>query len=719
MAQYKYYPLSNPSTDVRLIRILPGEYHEDIYIELSHVSLALPDAPRSTRISKAAIQDTLPDHWEVDETEDGRFLFECYSTQTTYWDHPSADFDHSLYAPLEPLIYEPAYEALSYTWGSPSPCKAIFARQSSAADSPKSFSTFKIGENLYHALKHLRYDDKKRTMWIDAICINQADDNERSQQVRRMSKIYELADRVVVWLGTEEKQSRLAMKTLEHLGKQLVTIEGHYLARSPESTKPFWFHQRAELPYTKAQWNSIAELLKRPWFNRLWVWQEIGLANPRSIVQCGSTHCLWRQFGPALACLDSKNTIPEVIWVIVSFYRALFRPTRAIALESLLTQARHFSCSDPRDRVYAILGLGEPLPMAQIVPNYGLSAAEVYKNTLLTHIEFSERLELLLHCDFQGRSGAASWVPDWSRLKEGVFPNSLQFSASYSSSKARYKAPNTLEVDGIQCGAIKSSDQLTGTGEDFTENALTIMGKAKVYLNGQNRGDAIAETAAMNTYAERFFDDPGHPSLFAFQRCLFIAPFNGGSMTELDRMFNSLFSAQTSAERELEVLQEKWDGLSLFGTENGYLGIGPPQTEPGDIVCVLLGCHMPIILRPQSAGSYRVVGAAYAHGLGDGEALLGPLPSPWTFRWKSERPDSRQEIPVFQIIESGEVTHDDPRLGDLPPGWEQVQISLESTERNACVFKNVDTGVIIKGDPRLLPEKLVDRGVKIVTFSLV
>ena len=117
--------------------------------------------------------------------------------------------DHELSCGLEDcrLLDDPSYEALSYTWGQP-----IF---------PESLHTHngisKITENLALALRRLRFKDRDRYLWVDAVCINQNDEKEKSRQVARMGSIYKSARRVICWLGQADESISDAMETLKRL----------------------------------------------------------------------------------------------------------------------------------------------------------------------------------------------------------------------------------------------------------------------------------------------------------------------------------------------------------------------------------------------------------------------------------------------------------------------------------------------------------------------
>jgi len=93
----------------------------------------------------------------------------------------------------------PEYQAISYRWSQfepgttyTSPRLIINGRDS---------SEFRVGENLYEALKQIRSPNRDAYLWADAICINQEDDKERGHQVMQMGDIYKSADEVLIWLG--------------------------------------------------------------------------------------------------------------------------------------------------------------------------------------------------------------------------------------------------------------------------------------------------------------------------------------------------------------------------------------------------------------------------------------------------------------------------------------------------------------------------------------
>jgi len=138
------------------------------------------------------------------------------------------------------------------------------------------------------------------------------------------------------------------------------------------------------------------------------------------------------------------------------------------------------------------------------------------------------------------------------------------------------------------------------------------------------------------------------------------------------------------------------------------------------MVCVLLGCISPIILRKISSQNvFQVVGECYIHGIMDGESLLGPIPSPWKVRLTRDNLSEIQE-PRYWNTAINAMSREDPRLEDLPPEWERIK--QRRTADDPILFaphRNRLTGETINSDPRMLPENLRARGVDLQTFQLI
>src|SRR5215471_18590933 len=155
------------------------------------------------------------------------------------------------------------YHALSYCWGNPSRTKPI------TLDGHRFLAT----ESLEEALRYLRCQDALRTMWIDALCINQADDRERSQQVRLMAEIYRSAERVIVWLGGEEKEEQDHASQAVPPARPDQDESGSAVPTNADN------RQRCIIDGV-----NIIPLFRRPWWQRVWVIQEVAVRNNTAVV---------------------------------------------------------------------------------------------------------------------------------------------------------------------------------------------------------------------------------------------------------------------------------------------------------------------------------------------------------------------------------------------------------------------------------------------------
>jgi hypothetical protein len=179
------------------------------------------------------------------------------------------------------------YEALSYTWGDSTPFANI------TVISQNGSARLQVAQNLYSALVHLRRPDRKRLLWIDAICINQTDLDEKNVQVRRMDIIYTLAHTVVVWLGPEADNSDRVMYDIRSLS---VNEIDRLVADEENNTR----------------WRAMMTFMKRPWFSRRWIIQEIAFAR-QAVVLCGTRSVTWEELCEAVSLFtEVVNAMPQL-----------------------------------------------------------------------------------------------------------------------------------------------------------------------------------------------------------------------------------------------------------------------------------------------------------------------------------------------------------------------------------------------------------------------
>lgn len=356
------------------------------------------------------------------------------------------------------LDHPPSYSALSYTWGSPIQERFI------DCDGQRLGVTL----NLWKALRSLRQATDTCTFWIDAICINQRNIDERNSQVPLMKEIYQRAAEVVVWLGEDKRNSADGVSLLPRIHN--AAMEGQ-LFQGPDSLSMRL--DQAGLPgFDSLVWTALAELYRRSWFTRIWVVQELAVAKPATVL-CGGRRVPWAYFAPAALCLQTAASIHY--WDVrlrfdsdrfgyMDTCHAQFENDTPTQLLDLLSATRSHFSMDPRDKIFGVLGLASDADALLSNPDYSKSIVEVYSTLAMKMIADQESLEFLSHKEdpwFTGIKGLPSWVVDWS-----VHPRShpLRRTSVYHSyqaagdSQARVRTtadPNTIYIMGFQIDKIK------------------------------------------------------------------------------------------------------------------------------------------------------------------------------------------------------------------------------------------------------------------------
>ena len=299
----------------------------------------------------------------------------------------------------------PKYEALSYCWGDVKDKTPIICNG----------ARLDVPQSLPPALRHLRRQDEARFFWIDAICINEDDITERSQQVGIMSHIYRCAQRTVVWLGEQAEDSEVAI----NLCKQRV-ISRFPVVDDDASTASSSGPEQLTRPQTDA----VARLLKRPWFNRLWVVQEAALAT-EVIMVCGDQEIDFDMLYIGLCALlnaSRRMSTGRPNYMRGIFFLSMLREwrgkkSRLFDLLMLLVRTRTRCSTDLLDKVFALYGLtSTDLKALKLEPDYRLNAAELYTQVAFALLNSTRNLKLLEtpRGATQLRTRLPSWAPDWS-----------------------------------------------------------------------------------------------------------------------------------------------------------------------------------------------------------------------------------------------------------------------------------------------------------------
>ncbi|KAI1860080.1 hypothetical protein JX265_010004 [Neoarthrinium moseri] len=344
-----------------------------------------------------------------------------------------------------------AYEALSYCWGD----------TSSKCDIEINGQPVDVTQNLLCALQHLRTSDSSRILWVDAICINQDDDVEKSRQVLLMRDIFKSASQVIVWLGPTATDSSLGFEALKRclawypelersfssdaLGTIRFGLLERFLRRlgvspvlQPDVKKQYASCYQLHQPELAA----IRGLLEREYWTRLWVVQEVCVAS-QIVVVCGHLTMIGDEFTNACkVALGPGGLLQELgapLWlscvVGLAKLRGLFRDeasaanstqapsTESIAeigndhaansdasLQRILDIGSSFSCTDPHDKVYGLLGLATA---PSIIPDYNLPLATCYQNITTSLITNMENLDVFTRFDAHYNLRTTAELPSW------------------------------------------------------------------------------------------------------------------------------------------------------------------------------------------------------------------------------------------------------------------------------------------------------------------
>ncbi|KAL2045845.1 hypothetical protein ABVK25_011995 [Lepraria finkii] len=189
------------------------------------------------------------------------------------------------------------YEALSCDWGNETTTFNI-----SLFFHDTFLHTVMVKPNLYAALRRLRFPDRTSIMWIDAVCINFADPEEKSRQVSIISEIYSRATQIIhsnySWLGEASVDSPLAMNFLQRI---VDLDDSDRLVDDVRSSR---------------EWTAFASLMKRPWFGRRWVVQEVAFAQ-RVTMCCGDNSVDWSDFTVAVSLFEAVESDLNLISKII------------------------------------------------------------------------------------------------------------------------------------------------------------------------------------------------------------------------------------------------------------------------------------------------------------------------------------------------------------------------------------------------------------------
>lgn len=492
----------------------------------------------------------------------------------------------------------PPYEAISYTWGS--------ADEKHRISCGSKGKWIWVTSNCESMMRRLRYPKWPRLVWIDAICIDQSNVQERNAQVQMMGQIYQCAKHVIIDVGETSKDSDHAIDAILYTDGESMYSMGSGLRMK----------------------TTVAEFYNRPWFKRVWVLQEAFMAK-EAIVMCGTRLVPWAKFTPKKIWVDAReawekepwhmslpNIVPQVS--VLGTHRTHSYTAQADFL-SLLCKGRVCLATDPRDKVFAILPMLADAKAHNLEADYNKKMVQVFTE-IATWLASKVGISFL-SCANRGSkiSGLPSWVPDWSAHFREEWMIGLGgkyyplLAAGYTKAVthtafASNGAP-LLEVRGIVVDTIRTlSNELNIRSQ--SKRLSEFVAQCRSWKPSNSRQPIVFPPAKF--WRPRVVDSPSQPPDWAAR------DFGLPLESPMDLTDNDM----------VEIITYFCVDRQLLLTERGYFGLAPGEARVGDTVSCLLGCGVPFILRRSEACSdnaerYELIGESYIYGLMEGEGLEG------------------------------------------------------------------------------------------------
>lgn len=436
--------------------------------------------------------------------------------------------------------------------------------------------------------------------------------------------------------------------------------------------------------YDKGMHAAVGALARRPNWNRCWIMQELILAKD-GLLLCGQKviplhhfHAMmlalsrvsaWRGAAPRIGhgCLFNPSAAYKAVLGIDARIRGpspnatlhYFLTSRARMANTVASQGPFYEARDPRDVIFAFLGIASDRDRIGIVPDYSTTTRDVYTAATLAMFQSDPQQHILQLASFpKDIPYLPTWVPDWSRIGRLGLQAPLSQNETFSVFRTPQPVPEIAVIDGhilqrrgFPCGIVKCAFQFSAAAStDDKDRQAAAFSLALQY----HRAACIPNLLEfVYLYAFDLSSDEGTPETRLWRALTAdlyrdIEPLNG--YDEFNRRMLGLtplpnggrptasihyILEYSESDRDKRVPRhprkftaEAWDqavqvarNRTLFATEDGRIGLGPYLTQPGDVVTALAGSSVPVILRPEDC-VYRHLGEAYVERIMYGELGL-------------------------------------------------------------------------------------------------
>ncbi|KAK5722696.1 hypothetical protein LTR15_005928 [Elasticomyces elasticus] len=534
----------------------------------------------------------------------------------------------------------PLYNTISYVWGDGKEKCTIHVDGRSA----------EIIASAEQVLRRFRLRDRDRTIWLDAICINQGDVEERGEQVALMNAIYTGSSHNLIWLGEDDGFMAQAVIDIKALYREACE-ETRGLSRLREVLYNIHGFRLSEQPFsTTLDLSGLLRLWERPWFLRLWVVQEAALPKLSSMY-CGGHEVRLKLVLTAAAWLKHKLKFTTKMSPIVYkglqcamlmweyTYRDIDDGPRS-SLLLMLSGLGTLQARDPRDHIYGVLGLYQRLSAcetipSELTPDYNKSLEDVLKGVMtvaFTRIVETGRFENFgtLNLKPEDLGSADNILPSW------VLRPHLPWDAQYNAANTRgdFRACGSKALSWFKVtGRDKSIMVLKGmtirqvkhvepvwTSDDF-QLPDAVATKLIGFIETSNDHQADISSLPLTLIAGMDYQGnrPSHKEADASFRAV-LRQLRLGPTPAEDEDAASLKIRQAKNDDYQRVMRVACGNRRLFVMQDCKIGMGPRVTQVGDVAAVLWGFKRPVLLRPLlGRKGYKLCDEVYIDHVLDGE----------------------------------------------------------------------------------------------------
>ena len=548
-----------------------------------------------------------------------------------------------------PIHKLPDYRALSYTWDGQTRYRSI----------PCNGASIAVTSNVQTVLPYLYERYGNHYVWVDVVCIDQDNIEEKNAQIPLMRTIYSKAAAVVIWLGVGDSPINEAIKEIPSILPRLDKFDGRLVMNDDKLLSH-------GLPISSSSvWCGVHILLSQFWFTRVWVFQEAVLSK-KAYLMCGN-HIIdadmLMSFVQGLASgsmvgltrgsqMELENTaVTRGVAMLqkITLYRRWRATNQRYSLLTLLEIGRDFSATNDVDKVYGFLGLApEHLRLRVDVTRL---TAKVFIDVAKYDVASEPILNILhLASSNQRLPGLPSWCPNFAGPRETS--KLIGYPAGYHAGFEDrvynffpFQATTSLDNDLLKLLGY-SLDQVT-----------KVVAPGWRWIQSPDVAPEIAAAAQSLVWEDTCLklSQGAYPSSLpetvpeAHWRTLIANALNGKKCISdqreayaLMRLSLAIVSAKArqperaheigtnisdaqaiAVEEYMRAVQAACNGRCFFTTRDGRIGLSDKDVVVGDLVYIILNTWTPFTLRPieRLPGRYRLIGEAYVHGLMYGEAF--------------------------------------------------------------------------------------------------